>query len=87
MPAHVRLLAGSTGSTASLLLPGPDCLAAALQILVRRHTPPRGLQMSRRTPRADTCFAAIYRIEDYSAEYGSILFAQIVGVPYCTLDF
>jgi hypothetical protein len=47
MPAHARLLAGSTGSTASCL----DCLAAALQILVRRHTPPRGLQMSRRGSR------------------------------------
>jgi len=30
MPAHVRLLAGSTGSTASFL----DCLAAALQDLL-----------------------------------------------------
>ena len=45
--AHLRLLAGRTGSTASFL----DCLAAALQILVRRHTPPRGLQMSRRGSR------------------------------------
>ena len=44
MPAHVRLLAGSTGSTASFL----DCLAAALQDLLRRHTPPQALQMSHR---------------------------------------
>ena len=36
-------LAGSTGSTASFL----DCLAAALQDLLRRHTPPQALQMSR----------------------------------------
>ena len=43
MPAHVRLLTGSTGSTASFL----DCLAAALQDLLRRHTPPQALQMSR----------------------------------------
>ena len=48
MPAHVRLLAGSTGSTASFL----DCLAAALQDLLRRHTPPQALlQMSRRGSR------------------------------------
>ena len=47
MPAHVRLLAGSTGSTASFL----DCLAAALQDLLRRHTPPQALHMSRRGSR------------------------------------
>ena len=47
MPAHVRLLAGSTGSTASFL----DCLAAALQDLPRRRTLPRALQMSRRGSR------------------------------------
>ena len=47
MPAHVRLLACSTGSTASFL----DCLAAALQDLLRRHTPPQALQMSRRGSR------------------------------------
>ena len=51
MPAHVRLLAGSTGSTASFL----DCLAArALQDLLRRHTPPQALQMSRRGSRGAT---------------------------------
>ena len=44
MLAHLRLLPGSIGSTASFL----DCLAAALQDLLRRHTPPQGLQMSRR---------------------------------------
>ena len=47
MPAHVRLLAGSTGSTASFL----DCLAAALQDLLRRHTPPQALRMSPRGSR------------------------------------
>ena len=45
--AHVRLLASSTGSTASCL----DCLAAALQDLPRRRTPAQGLQMSRRGSR------------------------------------
>ena len=47
LPAHLRLLAGSTGSTASFL----DCLAAALQDLLRRHTPPQALHMSRRGSR------------------------------------
>ena len=45
--AHLRLLAGRTGSTASCL----DCLAAALQDLPRRRTPPRALEMSRRGSR------------------------------------
>jgi hypothetical protein len=47
MPAHARLLARSSGSTASCL----DCLVAALQDLPRRRTPPRALQMSRRGSR------------------------------------
>ena len=45
--AHLRLLAGRTGSTASFL----DCLAAALQDLPRRRMLPRALQMSRRGSR------------------------------------
>ena len=43
----LRLLAGRTGSTASFL----DCLAAALQDLPRRRTPPRALETSRRGSR------------------------------------
>ena len=43
----LRLLAGRTGSTASCL----DCLAAALQDLPRRRTPPRALETSRRGSR------------------------------------